>query len=177
MYPNAALAEQCQVVTAFPPADLAGGKNGDWVSLKYFDRCSIIVTKGVGTAGQDPTLTLKQAQDVAGTNPKALAINRVDKKQGTQTGIGAFTTSTPGAPATNDTFTAADGTWVNTDAAEAEGLYIVEVQASDLDRANGYDCIQLSFPTPGAAAQITGAVYLLSGGRYGGAGLPSAIVD
>lgn len=169
MYLNNLLAEACQVVAAIIPIDLAtGANNGDWVSLKNFDRCAVIVFKAAGTAGDDPVITLKQASDVAGTGAKALNFTRIDAKVGAQTGIGAFTTVSQ----------AAGNTYTDAVSAEAQGLFLIEVQSSDLDVAGGFDCVQVSIPDVGAGgAQIGCALYVLRGARYAGAGLPSAIID
>lgn len=168
MHLNKLLVETCQIVSAIVPVNLAtAANNGDWVSLKNYDRVSIVVFKGAGAAGEDPVITLQQATDVSGTGAKALNFTRVDKKVGTQTGIGAFTTATQ----------AAAGTHTDTDSAEAEGLFVIEVAAADLDVANGFDCVQVSIPDVGATSQIGCALYILRGARYGGAGLPSAIAN
>ncbi|WP_337186587.1 hypothetical protein [Phenylobacterium sp.] len=168
MQHNNLLVEACQIVSAIVPVNLAtAANNGDWVSLKNFDRVTIVVFKGAGTAGEDPVITLQQATAVAGTGAKALNFTRIDKKIGTQTGIGAFTTATQ----------AAANTHTDADSAEAEGLFAIEVQASDLDVSNGYDCVQVSIPDAGTNAQIGCALYILRNARFAGAGLPSAIVD
>lgn len=166
---NSLLAEAAQIVTAFVPVDTqAGANNGDWVSMKNFDRLTVIFVKAAGVAGDDPVLTLKQATDVAGTGAKALNFTRVDSKVGVQTGIGVFTANSQ----------AAGNTYTDLVSAEAQGLFLIEVQASDLDVANGFDCVQFSVPDTGAAgAQLGAALYVLRHARYAGAGLPSAIVD
>jgi hypothetical protein len=164
----ARLTEEFQIVSAIVPVDLATGANdGDWVSMKAFDSCDIIVFKGAGTAGQDPVLTLKQATAVAGTGAKALNFTRVDSKVGAQTGIGQFTKNAQ----------AAAGTYTDLVSAEAEAIFVIHVDGQDLDRANGFDCIQISIPDVGAAAQIGCALYVLGGSRYAGQFPPSAIVD
>lgn len=169
MIPNALLAETAQVVMAIVPVDSQSGANaGDWVSMKNFDRCTIIILKAAGVAGDDPVITLKQATDVAGDSPKGLNFTRVDSKVGVQTGIGAFTTN----------IQAAANTYTDTVSAEAQGVFLIEVQASDLDVNGGYDCLQLSIPDTGSGgAQLIAACYLLRTARFQGAGLPSAIVD
>lgn len=169
MYLNNLLVECCQLVAAIIPVDSqAGANNGDWVSLKNFDRCAIILLKAAGVAGDDPVITVKQATDVAGTGAKALTFTRVDAKVGVQTAIGAFTTNSQ----------AAANTYTDLVSAEAQGLFVIEFKSEDLDVNNGFDCIQLSIPDTGAAgAQLISAFYLLRGARYAGAGLPSAITD
>lgn len=166
---NNLLVETAQIVAAIIPVDSqTGANNGDWVSMKNFDRLSIIVFKAAGVAGDDPVITVKQATDVAGTSAKALNFTRIDAKVGAQAGIGAFTTVTQ----------AAANTYTDAVSAEAQGLFVIEFQSADLDVNNGFDCVQLSIPDTGAAgAQLISALYILRGARYGGAGLPSAIID
>jgi len=111
---------------------------------------------------------VKQAQDVSGTGAKALNFTRVDAKVGAQTGIGTFTTVTQ----------AAGNTYTDAVSAEAQGLFVIDIQADDLDVDNGFDCVQVSIPDTGSAgAQIGCALYLLHEPRYAAATLPSAIVD
>ncbi len=166
---NKLLVEQAQIVAAIIPVDSqTGANNGDWVSLKGYGRCAIIIYKAAGVAGDDPVLTLKQASAVDGTGAKALNFTRIDAKVGAQTGVGQFTTVSQ----------AAANTYTDPVSAEAQGLFVIEVQSSDLDVANGFDCVQISVPDTGAGgAQLLCALYLLLEPRYGMATLPSAIVD
>jgi hypothetical protein len=162
------LTERTQLVAAIIPVDLStAANNGDWVSLKNYDELDIIILKAAGTAGDDPVLTVKQATDVAGTGAKALNFTRVDAKVGAQTGIGQFTKNTQ----------AAGSTYTDLVSAEAQGLFVIHIEGQDLDKANGFDCVQLSIPDVGANAQLGCALYLLSVPRYGGQFPLSAIVD
>ena len=166
MQTNSLLVERTQICAGFGPVDMsAAANNGDWVSMKDFDRCSIIFFKAAGTAGDDPTLTLKQATDVSGTNAKALNFTRIDVKQGTLTALGTFATVTQ----------AAANTYLDLTSAENAGIYVIEVKSDDLDVANGFDCVQFSVADVGTNAQLGAALYLLRGARYN----PplSAIVD
>lgn len=166
---NNLLVEECAIVMAIVPVDSqTGANNGDWVSMKGYDRLTILVLKAAGVAGDDPVLTVKQASDVSGTGAKALNFTRVDAKVGAQTGIGGFTKNTQ----------VAGNTYTDAVSAEAQGLFAIEFKSEDLDVNNGFDCVQLSVPDTGAGgAQLLTALYLLRGARYGGASLPSAIVD
>jgi hypothetical protein len=158
-----------QVVMAIVPVDSqTGANNGDWVSMKDFHRCTVLVIKAAGVAGDDPVITLKQATDVSGAGAKALTFTRVDSKVGTQTSIGAWTANTQ----------AAANTYTDLVSAESQGIFAIDIKSEDLDVNNSFDCVQLSVPDTGAAgAQLLTAVYILRGARYNGAGLPSAIVD
>lgn len=155
-----------QLVSAIVPVDLqTGANNGDWVCMKNYDRLTVIVFKGIGTAGDDPVLTMAQATDVAGTGVKALTFTRIWAKVGTQTGLGTFTLVTQ----------AAASTYTDAVSAEAQALWMIEIEAGDLDRANGFDCVRFNIPDVGGNAQIGCALYLLRNSRY----LPplSAIID
>jgi len=166
---NNLLVEEAQIVSAIIPVDSqSGANNGDWVSMKGFDRISVIVFKAAGVAGDDPVITIKQATDVSGTSAKALNFTRIDAKVGAQTGVGQFTTVTQ----------AAGNTYTDTVSAEAQGLFVIEFKSEDLDTNNGFDCVQLSIPDTGSAgAQLLCGLYVLRGARYGSQPLPSAIVD
>jgi hypothetical protein len=156
----------------------AGANTGDWVNLKDYFRCAVVLFKAVGTNGDDPTITLSQATDVNGTNSKALSFTRVDKKQAASNllAVGQFTTSTSTSPATHDTFTPASGTWTNSDLAEQAAIVVIDIKAEDLDVANGFCCIQASIADVGLNAQLGALLYILHAPRYQESPLLSAIV-
>lgn len=151
------LQEFMQLQPAIIPVSLdAAANNGDWVSMKNYDRLAIVFFKAAGTAGDDPVLTVRQASDVSGTGAKALTFTKILARVGTQTGIGTFTTVTQEAA----------NTYTDTVSAEAQGLFVINFKSSDLDVANGFDCVQFQIPDVGANAQIGCALYLLWGARY-----------
>lgn len=159
------------IVPAIVPLDLQTARTGDWVSLKNAQGVAIVFFKGAGTAGDDPTLTVQQATDVAGTSAKNLStITAVHKKQGTLTSVGTWTTSTQAAAATY----AGDGT-----SAEEQAVYVIEIEADELDVDNGFDCINVACSDVGTNAQLGCALYILYGLRHGTtpAGLPNSIAD
>jgi len=166
---NRNLVEECQLVAAIIPVDSqSGANNGDWVSMKGYERLSVIVYKAAGVAGDDPVITLRQAKDVAATEAKALNFTRVDSKVGAQTGVGTFTTNTQ----------AAANTYTDLVSAEAQGIFVIDIKAEDLDVNNGYDCVQLQVPDTGSAgAQLLCGLYLLRNARFAAAATPSAIID
>lgn len=166
---NNLLVEDTQIVMAIVPVDSQTGANtGDYVSLKGYERCTILVIKAAGVAGDDPVITVTQAQDVGGTGVKALNFTRVDSKVGVQTGIGTFTTNTQ----------AAGNTYTDLVSAEAQGIFAIEFKGDDLDVANGFDCLKVAVPDTGAAgAQLLTAIYVLRGARWAGAVASSAIID
>lgn len=129
-----------------------------YVSMKGYQRCQIIISIADGTNVTGSTITLKQATAVAGTSEKALAFTRmlantdyVASKTMTETAV------------TSNTFTTQ-----TTDSKDS--LYIIDVDASDLDVANGFDCLRVD-GTGHAATASRGCVvlYNLYGARYSGA--------
>ncbi len=170
--------EKNQVVSAFVPVAMnAGAPSVDWVSLKDYGRCAILIFKAIGTAGDDPTITLLQAKTVAGGSSKALNITRVDKKQAATNllATGTFATSTSDVPLSHDTF--ATNTWTNSDLAEQPALIVIDVKADDLDEDNGFDCVSFTIADVGTNAQLGCGMFILHEPKYSSAPLPSAIVD
>lgn len=175
---NHLFAEMNQVCQGFLPVAMNSAANaGDYMSMKNYGRLTVVFFKAVGTAGDDPTITLQQAQDVSGTGVKALTINRVDKKQAASNllAVGQFTVSTPASPATNDTF--ATNTWTNSDLAEQAAIVLIDVKAEDLDADNNFDCVRATIADVGTNAQLGCLLYILSEPRFAASQLPSAIAD
>lgn len=172
--------EKCQVVLGFKPVALnTAANNSDRVSMKGYGRCAVIFIKAVGTAGDDPTLTFKQAQDVGGTGEKALGVTRIDKKQAATdlTAVGTFTKSTSDSAASNDTFNTTNGTWTNSDLAEQAAIVIADIKAEDLDINNGFDCITCNVGDVGTNAQLGTLFFILHEPRNAKETLDSAIAD
>lgn len=167
------LGDLFDIVSGFVPVDMESGANtGDYVSLKNWDGICFVLFKAAGTANDDPTLTITQAQDVAGTGVKNLtAITDIYTKQGTLTAVGSWTHTTQAAAAT----LAGDGT-----SAESQGIYFTYIPTEALDTDNGFDCVKGAVADTGSAgAQLGCLLYILVGPRYAAApeNLPSAIVD
>jgi hypothetical protein len=130
-----------------------------YVSLKNYRRLTIMIITGAW-AGGTAAVTLKQATKVDGTGAKALGFTK------------QF----------NDV--AADGALVETAVAgdtfnldTANKLYVIEIDAEQLDRAGGFDCLSVDVASPGANADFYGVSYVLSGARYEQATPPDALVD
>lgn len=175
---NTRLLESIQIVPAWiPGGDLNADLAGDWVSLKNYDGCLVVIHKAPGTAGDDMTITLNQATAVAGTGSKALLFNHLYAKVGATalTAISTFTKYSGTAVSTLDTVTAF-GTDLLSDVGES--LFVIDVRASDLDVSNGFDCLQLTSEGDDIAnATLSDAFYILYGARYPQASPLSAIID
>jgi hypothetical protein len=160
------LVENAQIAAGFVPVDMsAGANNGDWINLRDWNHLTVIVFKAAGTAGDDPTLTLKQASDNSGTGAKALNFTEIWQKQGTLTSVGTFTKNTQSAA----------NTYVDTDSAENQGIYVLEIDADMLDVDNGFDHVQISIADVGTNAQLGSALYILTEPRYAQATPASAL--
>lgn len=155
MNPNLNLLEMLQIVSGFVPQSMTTARTGDVVSLKNYRRCLVLFHKGIGTAGDDPTLTILQGTDVAfGTN-KALNFTTIYTKQDpTSLGdVGQWTKNTQSAA----------NTYTDATSAEQAALWAIDFKAEDLDIANDYDCIRASVGDIGTttADQFGSLLYLL----------------
>jgi hypothetical protein len=162
------LVESTQIVSGFLPVDLQTAANsGDYVSLKDYNHLTVIFFKAVGTAGDDPVLALQQATAVAGTAAKDLTFTTIYKKQGTLTAVGTFTKVTQAAAAS----------YTDATSAEVAAIWVIEIDAQDLDVENNFDCVAANVADVGGNAQLGCLLYILSEPRYAQAIPPSAIVD
>lgn len=168
---NVNILEMVQIQPAFEPLSLTTARTGDVVSMKNYRRCLVLFVKGIGTAGQDPTITLAQGTDVAfGTN-KVLNFTTIYEKADLTTlaDVGQWTKITQ----------AAANTYTDATAAEKALLWAIDIKAEDLDVANDYDCIRASIGDVGTASQLGTVLYLLYDPVQMNKpeSMPSAIVD
>lgn len=153
-----------KIVTGLAPVVMATtAGDADYVSLKGFQSCSIILSVKNATTVTGCAVTLKQATAVAGTSEKALAFT----KMWANIDAGASDTLAETA-VTSNTFT--------TDTTNSKDLlYVMEVDAADLDVANGFDCVRLDgLLMANAVGSVT---YILNGARYESPLAVSAITD
>ncbi len=149
------------LVSGFVPVDTQSAANpGTYVSLKNYEGVVFVFHKAIGVANDDPVLELQQAVSVAGGSAKDLtAFKTIYRKQGALVGaVGTWT---------KDTQTADEDYTMNATSAEQQALVAVYVDAADLDRDNGFDCVQCNCKDTGAAgAQLASMLYILVGPRY-----------
>ena len=163
--PNVSLTEQCKIVNIFSPA-VPSTSRSDVVSLKNYDRCTIVIT-GVKTATVTGTaVTLTQSQDVSNTGGKALAFTQAFR---------ALNSGTAGNTDALSAFAVASNTFTTDTTASVSDTYVIEVAATDLDTANNFDCVTLVMAT--AVNETVSAVAILWPAKYGKVPLPSAIID
>jgi hypothetical protein len=175
---NTRLLESIDIVVGTPPADLDSAATVDWVSLKNYDGCLVVLAMGAGTAGSDPSIILLQATAVAGTSSKALnCIRRLYYKVGTQTSVSTFS-SLAITTATGDIDTVSVNGSVDLAADAAECLFVVDVRTSDLDVDNGFDCLGFTWDDADIGAAKYGTIlYIPYGARYPQATPKTAITD
>lgn len=156
---NGRMDEQAHLVQATSIVALTGaGGDATYVSLKNYRRVTVIVDILNGSTVTGTAVTLKQATAVAGTSEKALAFTRMLAN----VDVGA------GNAPSNYTETAVSSNTFTTNTTNAKRLrYVIEVDAEDLDNANGFDCFRVDADS---AVNSTGVVtYVLWGARYNGA--------
>lgn len=156
-----AIPEGLKVVELLSPATDAAGRTGTYLSLKNVKRAWIVAYITQGNAAT-VLLSPYQATVVAGTDGKVLA-NAVPIWSDLD--CAASDTLTKRTAAVNYT----------TDAGVKHKIVIFQIDPSQLDLANGFDCITL---VTGASnvANITSALALLEM-RYQGDASPSVIAD
>lgn len=148
--------ERNKIVYASPIIGALATTNGDcdYVSMKGYDKCTIVIAVDNATTVTGGAVTLKQATAVAGTSEKALSFSTMFAN----TDVAAGETLTETA-VTSDTFTTSTTDNKNL-------LYVIEVEAADLDVANGFDCLRVDVLS---MANAVGFVqYILTDARYSG---------
>ena len=152
--------QNSQIVSGFVPVDMQAGANtGDWVSVENFNHVAIVFFKAAGTAGDDPTITVTQATDAAGTSSKALNFTRIYTKQGTLSSVANFTLNTQSAA----------NTYTDATSAEVQAIWVIEFDADDLDVSSGFTPVQASVADVGSNAQVGACLYLATEPRYAAA--------
>lgn len=161
-------------VLSVAPLDWQTARNGDYVSFKHASVIGVLIIKGQGTDGDDPTFTFQQATDVAGTNAKNLAvITEYYKKEENAENLEATGTWT------RVTQTASHQIAPGDPSAQSAALYYTEIANDELDVDGGFDCMRVTIGDTGTNAQLGAVVYVLGGLRYQGRpdSLLSSIAD
>lgn len=162
---NAALAEQFKIVYGSTGMGALTTTVGDcdYVSMKNYNRLTIIIMSDNATTVTGGDVTLLQATDVSAGSAKALAMTRM----WANADVGASDTLVK-TTVTNNTFT-------TTSTDNKNSLYVIEVRAEDLDIANGFDCVRCDVALQASA--VGGVLYILDGSRYAGTTPAAAITD
>lgn len=152
------LLENLNFGSLIAPVDLSSGANtGDWINVKNYQEFAIVLFKGAGTAGDDPTLTVLQGTSAAGAGSKALNFTEVYHKQDTAlTSVGTWTKVTQSA----------GNTYTDATSAEDQAIWVVHFKTSELDAANDFDFVSCSVADVGTNAQLGCAFIVLGEPRY-----------
>ena len=151
-------AEQYNIHPSFIPVDLSSAANtGDWFGLEGYGKIVFLFISAVGTAGDDPTLTVQEATANDGTGAQNLVV--VDKVWVKQAATSLNSTGTY----TMATQTAA-ATYTEATAAEQVAMWILEIDAEQM--TDGYDFINCSCSDVGTNAQLGAMFAILCDPRY-----------
>jgi hypothetical protein len=158
---SALLTERVKSIQILEAKNYTGAAGADvYLSLKNYRRVRFTISTGAWAAGT-AAVTLLQATAVANTGSKALAFATYYDDLTT---TGTLVKKT----ATSNTFTIG----------AANKQYVIEVLCTQLDVANGYDCVAIHIATPGANADLYAVQADLYDARFEGVGaMPSALVD
>ena len=172
--------QAAKVVPGLAPQTMAGAADGDWVSLKGYDRCGIYVYITQGAANTT-AITVDAATSVAGANLNAgITLNNWWYITDTAIGTDAGTNS--------DTWVKGTAAAGITSSATGTGasLYYIQIDADDLLSGTSamvaatarYDCIQVKLGASNVS-NIAAVIYSLGPPRYAQAvsPTPSAIID
>ena len=145
-----------------PLADFGdGGFNSDIVSMGHYTHCTFLVHMGANAGGAQ-TFTVDACSNVS-----AGATNQVDfywRKVLTSFTADVHTDATLALAATGILMTTA-----------ANQIFVIEVTAAAVAAANGYEYVRLTGAETTNAAITGGVMIVLSGGRYQGDDVPTAI--
>lgn len=157
------LVDRCPIIWATEPKNWTGAASTSvWINTKNAQHVTFIIFSGAW-AGGTAAVTLNQATDTSGTSSKALAFSTMF------TNVAAVTSEILVSTAVvSNTF--------NLDTANA--IWVIEVDPRSFDLANNFVTVQLAVASPGANADIYGAIAIGSIMRYYGAptALPSLLV-
>jgi hypothetical protein len=159
---NGLLVEQTKIVQGLAPITPSTSVP-DYVSLKNYQKLTVIIDIDNGATVTGTAITLKQAQAVANTGEKALAFDKVWANLNTAASDALVETAV-----TSNTFTS-----LTTDNLNLQ--YVIEVDPATLDVTNGFDCVRVG--TGNAVNAVTSVVYILWPAKFGKQTPPSAILD
>lgn len=157
------LIDRYKFVSGFGPA-LPSTSTSDIVNFANYNHVTVLIEGLNATTVTGSAITLLQSSDVAGTGSKALAFTKVWANLDT-----AATDTLVETAVVSNTFTT---TAVNS----KSYMYMIEIDATDLDINNSFTCVQVALAT--GVATSASLTFILSGPRHGGAlaSLKSAIL-
>ena len=150
---------ETHIAPMLPPTDVAGAATttSDWVCLSLYDSLTVVYLSDAGTAGEDATVSLRQATTAAGAGAKALAAGTWHAAQNAS------------AASLGDTLEAAGAAGAGSfrDDGETAAVARVEVTGDQLDTAGDYSFVAVQLRRGGSTAgKIAAAAAVCRGGRY-----------
>jgi|GEM_PF-1943819 len=147
-----------------------------YVSMKNYNRLTIILLVDKDSTGATSAITVNQATAVAGTGAKALNTFTVDSIVDAASGTLGGTITAVGD--TTAAVTVSGGTFTTATTASKNAVYIIEVKAEDLDVTNSFDCVNVGLGNSSSSTHVViTAVYYLRDARFNDASPPTSIVD
>lgn len=165
---DGALPEVSDFVLGGGPVDLAAAAlNGKWFNMRGCIGVNAILVSGIGTAGEDPVISVSQAKDAAGTGAKVLNVKHVEYKIGATDIVAASDLWTRVASIDADNPAASyDTDPIN--GAENRLILCAYVSDGDLDGDNNYSHIRLEVADVGAGVQLGAIIYIPNGRQHKG---------
>lgn len=150
------LGEDYDLSIGVAPVDIsAGASTGKRVSLSLVESVDVVLIKAAGTAGDDPTVTLRASDAATGGTTVALAIidNYYLKDAAALTGTEIWAEKIQAVSAS-----IADPGGAGT-SAEHQQICVIHVTAEQMPADKPY--LSLDIPQTGLAAQIAAVLYIL----------------
>lgn len=145
----------------------SGAITGDYFSLKNHRRLLIRLALAPASGTDIAAVTLKQAKTVDNSpvTEKALSFSRMWRQ------LPDVSDALVETAVTSDTF--------NTSATAQKEVFYIEVQATDLDLANSFDCVRINVTDPGSVSTPCDVLMIGYEGKFNTAAdnQPSAITD
>lgn len=146
------LVENFKIVEALKPQTNGGDLTGDYINMENANHVTVLVHVAQATSAT-AKITLEQATVVAGTDSKVIAKE-----------VPIYLVADT---ATSDSWVAqTDAVEYTTSAAVKNKLVAFEVDAEDLDIANGFKCLVVKVGTSHASTLVS-AVYICGKLRFG----------
>lgn len=141
--------ENIKQMWAAEPKDYnAAAVTKKYVSMAGYKKIIIAIQTGAWASGATAAVTLKEATDTSGTGVQALAFT---EQWNDETTSGTFVKTT----VTSNTF----------NLTTANKLYLIEIDANQLDTADGFNSISVDIASPGSNSCFYGVTYTLCDAR------------
>lgn len=150
------LGKTFDIGSAFTPVDFntSDAATGHRIHMRNYESVAMVLYKGAGTAGADPVVTVQEHNAAsAGTSQNLAVITEFYKKEETTLdGDEVWVITTQAAAATAN---------MGLTSAEQEGIYVIEVEASQLSA--GFQWVSFNIAATVANAQLVSGLYILTG--------------